>query len=79
MHSKQFAVLCAEDDMKKLKKIIRRIGPGFITGAADDDPAGIGTYSQSGAQFGYRELWTAPFSLPFMIAVQEMDLSQGKD
>ena len=72
MHLKQFVVLCAEDSMKKLKKLLRRIGPGFITGAADDDPAGIGTYSQSGAQFGYRELWTAPFSLPFMIAVQEM-------
>lgn len=58
--------------MKKIKKLFKRIGPGFITGAADDDPAGIATYSQSGAQFGYRELWTAPFSLPFMIAVQEM-------
>ncbi len=58
--------------MKKIKNVFKRIGPGFITGAADDDPAGIATYSQSGAQFGYRELWTAPFSLPFMIAVQEM-------
>ena len=60
------------DNMKKIKSLFKRIGPGFITGAADDDPAGIATYSQSGAQFGYRELWTAPFSLPFMIAVQEM-------
>lgn len=58
--------------MKKIKNVFKRIGPGFITGAADDDPAGIATYSQSGAQFGYRELWIAPFSLPFMIAVQEM-------
>lgn len=58
--------------MKKIRNLLKRIGPGFITGAADDDPAGIATYSQSGAQFGYRELWTAPFSLPFMIAVQEM-------
>jgi len=58
--------------MKKLKKLLKRVGPGFITGAADDDPAGIATYSQSGAQFGYHQLWTAPFSVPFMIAVQEM-------
>lgn len=58
--------------MKKLKKLLKRVGPGFITGAADDDPAVIATYSQSGAQFGYHQLWTAPFSVPFMIAVQEM-------
>lgn len=48
-----------------------RIGPGIVTGAADDDPSGIGTYSQSGAQFGYRFLWTAPFLLPFAFAIQE--------
>ncbi len=58
--------------MKKIKKILRILGPGFITGAADDDPSGIGTYSQTGAQFGYSQLWTAPFSLPFMTVVQEM-------
>ena len=52
--------------------IVRRIGPGFITGAADDDPSGIATYSQTGAMFGYRQLWLAIFSLPFMIAIQEM-------
>lgn len=58
--------------MKKLKKILRYIGPGFITGASDDDPSGIGTYSQTGAQFGYQLLWTALFSFPFMSAIQEM-------
>ncbi len=47
-------------------------GPGFITGASDDDPSGIGTYSQTGAQFGYNQLWTAPFSFPFMAVIQEM-------
>ncbi len=58
--------------MKKLKKILRYIGPGFITGASDDDPSGIGTYSQAGAQFGYQLLWTSLFSFPFMSAIQEM-------
>ncbi len=48
------------------------IGPGLVTGAADDDPSGIGTYSVAGAQFGYGMLWMVPFSIPFMIAVQEM-------
>ncbi len=48
-----------------------RIGPGIVTGAADDDPSGIGTYSQVGAQFGYRFLWAAPALLPFAFAIQE--------
>ena len=58
----------------KAKKMsfLKSIGPGFITGASDDDPSGIATYSQTGAQFGYTQLWTALFSLPFMIIIQEM-------
>ena len=48
-----------------------RIGPGIVTGAADDDPSGIGTYSQTGAASGYRLLWAAPFLLPFAFAIQE--------
>ncbi len=48
-----------------------RIGPGIVTGAADDDPSGIGTYSQIGAVQGYRALWVAPVLLPFAFAVQE--------
>lgn len=51
---------------------LRKLGPGLITGAADDDPSGIGTYSQAGAAFGYGLLWTALVSLPLMIAVQLM-------
>ncbi len=58
--------------MKKLRKLLKILGPGFITGASDDDPSGIGTYSQTGALFGYTQLWTVLFSLPLMIAVQEM-------
>lgn len=55
----------------QFSRIIKIIGPGVITGAADDDPSGIATYTQTGAQFGYAQLWTALFMLPFMIAVQE--------
>jgi NRAMP (natural resistance-associated macrophage protein)-like metal ion transporter len=50
----------------------RSIGPGLITGAADDDPSGIGTYSVTGAQFGPLLLWMVPVCIPLMIAVQEM-------
>src|SRR6266487_4704756 len=56
---------------RALKKILSILGPGVITGAADDDPSGIATYSQTGAQFGYGQLWTALFMLPFMVGVQE--------
>src|SRR5262245_34423428 len=51
---------------------LRILGPGLITGAADDDPSGIGTYSQAGAAFGTGLLWMALYMLPLMIAVQEM-------
>ena len=54
-----------------IKKFFSILGPGVITGAADDDPSGIATYSQTGAQFGYGMLWTAIFMLPFQIAIQE--------
>ncbi|MBB3058700.1 NRAMP family divalent metal transporter [Mucilaginibacter gotjawali] len=55
----------------KVKGFWRKLGPGLVTGAADDDPSGIATYSQTGAQFGYGQLWTALYMLPLMIAVQE--------
>jgi NRAMP (natural resistance-associated macrophage protein)-like metal ion transporter len=53
-----------------LRMLLRRLGPGLITGAADDDPSGIATYSQAGAQFGYALLWTVFLTTPFMIAIQ---------
>jgi NRAMP (natural resistance-associated macrophage protein)-like metal ion transporter len=56
---------------KKIWKFLTVLGPGLTTGAADDDPSGIATYSQTGAQFGYGQLWTALYMLPFMMAVQE--------
>lgn len=57
--------------LSKLKKFFKNLGPGIITGAADDDPSGIATYSQTGAQFGYGMLWTALFMLPIQVGVQE--------
>lgn len=56
----------------RLKIYLRALGPGLVTGASDDDPAGIGTYAQTGAAFGYLQLWTALFTAPLMIVVQEM-------
>ena len=56
----------------KIKVYLKSLGPGLITGASDDDPSGIGTYSQTGAQFGYTQLWIAIFTFPLMTAVQEI-------
>lgn len=53
-----------------LQRRLRQLGPGLITGAADDDPSGIATYSQAGAQFGFSMLWTMVFTLPLMAAIQ---------
>ncbi len=55
-----------------VRKFYSELGPGLITGAADDDPSGIGTYSVAGARFGFGPLWTALFSFPLMVAVQLM-------
>lgn len=62
---------------QKLNRIMRVFGPGVITGAADDDPSGIATYSQTGAQFGYGQLWTAIFMFPLMTAIQEASARIG--
>jgi len=52
-------------------QVLKALGPGIITGAADDDPSGIATYSQTGAQFGFGQLWTALYQIPLLLAVQE--------
>jgi Mn2+/Fe2+ NRAMP family transporter len=57
---------------------LARVGPGLITGVADDDPSGIATYSQAGAQFGLNMLWTMPLALPLMAAIQYMCGSIGR-
>jgi NRAMP (natural resistance-associated macrophage protein)-like metal ion transporter len=58
--------------------LVRQLGPGLITGAADDDPSGIATYSQVGAQFGMGMLWTMLFSFPLMAAIQEICARLGR-
>lgn len=55
-----------------IKRFLDRLGPGLITGASDDDPSGIGTYSQAGAALGYTTLWTAVVTLPLMIVIQHI-------
>ncbi len=57
---------------------LARVGPGLITGVADDDPSGIATYSQAGAQFGLNMLWTMPLAFPLMAAIQYMCGSLGR-
>jgi NRAMP (natural resistance-associated macrophage protein)-like metal ion transporter len=58
--------------------VLRLLGPGLVTGAADDDPSGIATYSQAGAQFGYGLLWTVFLTIPFMIAIQLVSALIGR-
>ena len=58
--------------------LLRLLGPGLVTGAADDDPSGIATYSQAGAQFGYGLLWTVFLTTPFMIAIQLVSAQIGR-
>jgi len=60
------------------KRILGALGPGLITGASDDDPSGIGTYSQAGAQFGFAIGWTMLFSYPLMVAIQETSARVGR-
>jgi NRAMP (natural resistance-associated macrophage protein)-like metal ion transporter len=60
-----------------MKALWRALGPGLVTGAADDDPSGIATYSQAGAQFGYALLWTLFLTLPFMTAIQVISAMIG--
>lgn len=64
--------------MGNFKRFWQRLGPGLITGASDDEPSAIATYSIAGAKFGYRFLWVALFSLPLMIAIQEMSARIGR-
>src|SRR5437899_520097 len=67
---------CAPSDDKK--SFWSSLGPGLITGASDDDPSGIATYSQAGAQFRFGLLWTLLFSVPLMSAVQEISARIGR-
>src|ERR1700741_2789324 len=63
---------------RSLRMVIKRLGPGLITGAADDDPSGIATYSQAGAQYGYGLLWSVLFTTPLMIGIQVISARIGR-
>jgi NRAMP (natural resistance-associated macrophage protein)-like metal ion transporter len=62
---------------KRFGRLLKILGPGLVTGAADDDPSGIATYSQAGAQYGFFTLWTLLLTLPLMIAVQDACMRIG--
>lgn len=77
MHAQQegpdIPTLAAEDEWW-----VAKLGPGLVTGAADDDPSGIATYSQAGAQFGYGMLWTLLFTYPLMVGIQLISARIGR-
>src|SRR5438093_771792 len=62
----------------KIRVYLQSLGPGLITGASDDDPSGIGTYAQTGAQFGYGIGWTMLLTFPLMAAIQEISARIGR-
>jgi NRAMP (natural resistance-associated macrophage protein)-like metal ion transporter len=77
-HNHRSAEAVARDVKRKAELTVGRLGPGLITGAADDDPSGIATYSQAGAQFGLNMLWTLVFTYPLMVAVQVISARIGR-
>ena len=68
----------AESDPGMQDTWVKKLGPGLITGAADDDPSGIATYSQAGAQFGFGLLWTLIFTYPLMVGIQIVSARIGR-
>ena len=70
--SKDLTIYKSDTLGQKIQKTWERFGPGIITGASDDDPSGITTYSQAGASFGFQTLWLALISFPLMASIQEM-------
>jgi NRAMP (natural resistance-associated macrophage protein)-like metal ion transporter len=69
-----------EDLRKRFRAgtVFKQLGPGLVTGAADDDPSGIATYSQAGAQFGFNMLWTMALTYPLMVAIQLVSARIGR-
>ena len=67
-----------EENADIKKGFLARLGPGLITGASDDDPSGIGTYSQAGAQLGFGIGWTMLLTYPLMVAIQEISGRIGR-
>jgi NRAMP (natural resistance-associated macrophage protein)-like metal ion transporter len=75
---RQDAVISKQGPSRWVRALVKSLGPGIITGAADDDPSGIATYSVAGAQLGTKLLWTALVTWPLMAAVQMMCARIGK-
>src|SRR5437762_3923986 len=67
-----------QEEERKHVPLLKKLGPGLITGAADDDPSGIATYSQAGAQYGYGLLWSIVFTLPLMAGIQIVSARIGR-
>src|ERR1700740_2677693 len=67
-----------EQKSRHVERLLAQLGPGLVTGAADDDPSGIATYSQAGAQFGYGLLWTLLLTYPLMTAIQLVSANIGR-
>ena len=70
--------MAVQTEAVKKQSLWEVLGPGLVTGASDDDPSGIGTYSQAGAAFGYGLLWTLLFTYPLMGAIQEIAARIGR-
>src|SRR5262249_23475286 len=70
--------IAADSGRRRWTNVVSRFGPGLITGASDDDPSGIATYSQAGSQFGLDLLWTLLFSYPLMGGIQEISARIGR-
>jgi Mn2+/Fe2+ NRAMP family transporter len=68
----------ATDQDVRPESWLNKLGPGLITGAADDDPSGIATYSQAGAQFGLSMLWTVWLTYPLMVGIQVVSAKIGR-
>ncbi len=63
-------IVALNREKNPVRRVFKLLGPGLVTGASDDDPSGIGTYAQAGAQYGYATLWTTVLMLPLMVAIQ---------
>src|SRR5580693_6514057 len=70
--------MTSTSEKQNTESLLGKLGPGLITGAADDDPSGIATYSQGGAQFGYSLLWTLFFTYPLMVGIQVVSARIGR-
>src|ERR1700730_14705591 len=76
--SPKLALKAEREKPFRFKDFLKSLGPGLITGASDDDPSGIGTYSQAGAQLGYGIGWTMLLTFPLMVAIQEISARVGR-